>query len=168
MIANPNVRCPGAASRCSEAASPSMIARTLARRVRGGPHAPALARHMSQGMPRFPPPMGKHDDPLEPNLVLEESATGLDAGLPMVRDRDVWADPEALLPERHELWWDDGTAEPEWYIDRTFPAPRSVPQMSAELGGMLAFLIFGVGGFAMLLGDNNHKRAASRAAAWSK
>ena len=145
-----------------------MIARTLARRVRGGPHAPALARHMSQGMPRFPPPMGKHDDPLEPNLVLEESATGLDAGLPMVRDRDVWADPEALLPERHELWWDDGTAEPEWYIDRTFPAPRSVPQMSAELGGMLAFLIFGVGGFAMLLGDNNHKRAASRAAAGSK
>ena len=103
--------------------------------MRGGPHA--LLRHMT-GLPYNPPPRGKHEDPLAPNLVMEEEKTGLAAGLPLVRDRDVWANPDALLPERHELWWDDGTAEPEWYIDRDFARPMSVPLMSAQLLGIPA------------------------------
>ena len=115
------------------------------------------------GLPYNPPPRGKHEDPLAPNLVMEEEKTGLAAGLPLVRDRDVWANPDALLPERHELWWDDGTAEPEWYIDRDFARPMSVPLMSAQLLGMFSLLFFGVGGLAVYLGEDNHKRAASRA-----
>ena len=144
-----------------------MLARSLrgAPRLRGGSHA--LLRHMT-GLPNFPPPRGKHEDPLEPNLVMEEEKTGLAAGLPMVRDRDVWANPDALLPERHELWWDDGTAEPEWYIDRDFPRQMSVPLMSAQLLGMFSVLLVGVGGLAVLMGEENHIRAANRAAAWTK
>ena len=61
----------------------AMLARSLrgAPRVRGGPHA--LLRHMT-GLPNFPPPRGKHEDPLEPNLVMEEEKTGLAAGLPFL------------------------------------------------------------------------------------
>ena len=193
-----------------------MLARTLARRVRGGSHAPALVRFMA-GTPNFPPPMGKHQDPLAPDLVIEESASGLDAGLPKLYDRAIWANPDELvrrrsvhpsvsnlahrhappqdvsllrpcrgtpfalsalplppptphptrlcaqLPERHELWWDDGTAEPEWYVDRDFPRPITPAMASAQLVGMLSFLLFGVGGVAFVLGDDLHRRAAPRA-----
>ena len=72
-----------------------MLARTLPR-LRGASRAPALVRRMT-GSPEFPPPMGKHEDPLMPNLVLEESVTGLDAGLPKLYDRDIWANPDALV-----------------------------------------------------------------------
>eukprot|EP00320_Phaeocystis_rex_P019447 CAMPEP_0119075362 /NCGR_PEP_ID=MMETSP1178-20130426/79598_1 /TAXON_ID=33656 /ORGANISM="unid sp, Strain CCMP2000" /LENGTH=171 /DNA_ID=CAMNT_0007057579 /DNA_START=9 /DNA_END=524 /DNA_ORIENTATION=+ len=135
----------------------------LSRRLgRGALRAPALVRHMV-GTPDFPPPMGTAEDPLVPTLVIEESVSGLAAGLPMKPDREIWADPDALLPERHELWWDDGTAEPEWYVDRDHPRPITPAAAAAELGGVLSFVLFGVGGFAYYMGDDMHKRAAPRA-----
>lgn len=53
-------------------------------------------------------------------LVLEEQKTGFPPGLPMKRDSEIWAQdgPNQLIAERAELWWDDGTAEPEWFVDR--------------------------------------------------
>lgn len=66
------------------------------------------------------------------------------------------------LAERAELWWDDGTAEPEWFVDRGSPGGanggRSWALSSgaavAQLGGMLAFIGVVVGGGGYLLGEN--------------
>ena len=67
----------------------------------------------------------------------------------------------AQLAERAELWWDDGTAEPEWFVDRGSPGgadggrPWSLPVGDAlgQLTGVLAFIGIFVGGAAYLLGD---------------
>ena len=58
------------------------------------------------------------------------------------------------LAERAELFWDDGTAEPEWFVDRGSPGganggrPWAVSNGEAvmQLGGM-----FGILGGVMLL-----------------
>jgi len=60
--------------------------------------------------------------------------------------------PFSQLPERHELFWDDGTAEPEWYVDRTWPVSNG--QAAKELLTVLFVLIFGVGGLAAAVGDS--------------
>ena len=67
------------------------------------------------------------------------------------------------MPERHELWWDDGTAEPEWYVDRDHPRPIATADAAKETLGMLALVLGGVGGLAILAGADLHKRSASRA-----
>jgi len=89
---------------------------------------------------------------LFPDLVAEEAKTGMPAGLPMVREKDIWANPDMLLPERHELWWDDGTAEPEWFVDRTWPVSNAAAVIQC-LGG-LAIVIGTASLWAVMLGDN--------------
>eukprot|EP00308_Calcidiscus_leptoporus_P023865 CAMPEP_0119352192 /NCGR_PEP_ID=MMETSP1334-20130426/1508_1 /TAXON_ID=127549 /ORGANISM="Calcidiscus leptoporus, Strain RCC1130" /LENGTH=167 /DNA_ID=CAMNT_0007365183 /DNA_START=31 /DNA_END=534 /DNA_ORIENTATION=+ len=86
-----------------------------------------------------------------PELVLEEERTGLPPGLPIARESEVWANPEMLLPEKAHLWWDDGTAEPEWYVDRTWPV--SDGRAVRELALMLTFLLGGGGLLATFIGD---------------
>jgi len=76
---------------------------------------------------------------LFPDLVAEEAKTGLPAGMPMVRESEVWDNPNMLLPERHELWWDDGTAEPEWFVDRSWPVSTSTAAI--QLFGALTLVI---------------------------
>ena len=60
----------------------------------------------------------------------------------------------AQLPERAELWWDDGVAVPDWYIDREcwpFETSTAVLHLAIALG-----VIFGgVGGACYLVGDMN-------------
>ena len=73
------------------------------------------------------------------------------------------ADPHfsLQLPERHELWWDDGTAEPEWYVDRHVDNPVSNQTAVLQLLSMFTFLGVGVGGVAYMMGDRLNP-AASR------
>ena len=181
-----------------------MLARQARRGLVGrGPPMLGMGVRRMTGTPVVPPPMGKAEDPLLPNLVIEEAASGLDAGLPMKYDRDIWANPEELvrarpsplpldaarrspplppqpplplctpprtpppkcllqLPERHELWWDDGTAEPEWYVDRFGPAHTENSRCVIELLSMFTLVLGGVGGLAVLSGADLHKRAAPR------
>jgi len=104
------------------------------------------------------------DEHLFPDHVHEEEKTGIKAGLPMPRDAELWKspnDPSLLLPERAELWWDDGTAEPEWFVDRGSaggsnggrPWALSNQGALAQLLGMFTFLGVVVGGSAYALGD---------------
>mgnify|MGYP003686202349 CR=1 FL=1 len=55
------------------------------------------------------------------------------------------------LPERHELWYDDGTAEPEFYYDRDWL--QSNGQAALELVGALGFIFGTVGAFAYYIDD---------------
>jgi len=97
------------------------------------------------------------------DMVLEEEKTGFPAGLPFKRDREIWAnpnDPNQLIAERAEMWWDDGTAEPEWFVDRGSaggadggrPWAQSTKEAAMQLGVMFGFLGCVMGG-AMLVGD---------------
>lgn len=61
-------------------------------------------------------------------------------------DKMIWAEPDKLLPERQDLIWDDGTAKPEWYIDRggwsvtnAQAASRLFGMIFIGLGGMVVF-----------------------------
>ena len=87
-----------------------------------------------------------------PDLVAEEEKTGLPAGLPGVSDAEVWANPEMLLPERSELWWDDGTAQPEWFVDRNWPV--STPTAALQLFTVLFGILGGGLAYGYMLGDN--------------
>lgn len=91
------------------------------------------------------------DKHLFPDQVAEEEKTGLAAGLPMTPEAETWANPDKLLPERLELWWDDGTAHPEWFVDHEWPV--STATAAAQAGGALLFIFTFVGGGAWLLGD---------------
>ena len=60
-------------------------------------------------------------------LVVEEEFSKLPAGhsaehstvgskgavYPTISEKEIWENPNTVLPERHELFWDDGTAAPE-------------------------------------------------------
>ena len=92
-------------------------------------------------------------------------------GLPFKRDEDLWATGhDELLAERSELFWDDGTAEPEWFIDRGSaggmnlgsPHILSNQRAAGELFGVLFGILIFVGGPAYLIGDK-FKPAAPRA-----
>ena len=89
--------------------------------------------------------------PVHPTLVLEESVTGLEPGFPMVTDKEIWKQPEMLLPERAELWYDDGTAVPEFYIDNEFPVSDS--RALAECASAIAVIVCGGLALGYLLGD---------------
>ena len=89
--------------------------------------------------------------PVHPTLVLEESVTGLEPGFPMVTDKEIWKQPEMLLPERAELWYDDGTAVPEFYIDNDFPVSDS--RALAECASAIAVIVCGGLALGYLLGD---------------
>jgi len=77
-----------------------------------------------------------------PDLVAEEAKTGEAMGLPAIRESQLWNGEVTLMPERNELWWDDGTAEPEWFVDRNWPVSLSTAAM--QLFGAFA-VIFTVG-----------------------
>jgi len=88
-----------------------------------------------------------------PDMVAEEEKTGIPAGLPMVSDAEVWANQDMLVPERWELWWDDGTAAPEWFVDRKWPVSTGTAFM--ECFGALAFVLgFGYIYGQYILGDS--------------
>ena len=99
---------------------------------------------------------------LFPDHVLEEAKTGT-PGLPLIRDEELWKEgnEEMLMAERAELWWDDGTAEPEWFVDRGSaggvsggrPWVTSTNSAVAQLAGVLLSIFTIVGGGAYLLGD---------------
>jgi hypothetical protein len=61
---------------------------------------------------------------------------------PQLTDKMIWAEPNKLLPERQDLIWDDGTAKPEWYIDRECWSVSN-GQAASRLFGMI---FFGLGG----------------------
>lgn len=75
------------------------------------------------------------------------------------------------LAERAELFWDDGTAEPEWFVDRGSaggamggrPWHQSTGMAAAQLGGVFAFIFVFVYGPACLMGDS----LATAAPRWS-
>lgn len=61
-------------------------------------------------------------------------------------EKQIWANPNTPLPERQDLIWDDGTARPEWYIDRDCwsvtngqAASRLFASIFLGLGGMIVF-----------------------------
>ena len=70
--------------------------------------------------------------------------------------------PLSQLAERAELWWDDGTAEPEWFVDRGSaggadggrPWSLSTGAALAQLAGALTFIGVFIGGTGYLLGDS--------------
>jgi len=103
------------------------------------------------------------DAHLFPDQVLEEDKTGYPVGLPQIREAELWKEGAegTLLAERAELWWDDGTAEPEWFVDRGSSGgsnggrPWAVSNDAAvgQLFGMLFFIATVVGGSSYLLGD---------------
>jgi len=111
------------------------------------------------------------DAHLFPDHVLEEAKTGYPAGLPQVRDTELIkkGNEDILLAERAELWWDDGTAEPEWFVDRgsagganggspwVISDAGAVSQLFGAIGFSLVF--FGTG--AVILGDR-YRPAAKR------
>jgi hypothetical protein len=55
------------------------------------------------------------------------------------------------LPERHELWYDDGTAEPEFYYDRDWLQSNGTAAL--ELLAMFSAIFGTVGVFAYLVDD---------------
>ena len=65
------------------------------------------------------------------------------------------------MAERAELWWDDGTAEPEWFVDRGSagganggrPWALSNSHAASQLASMFLGIAVFVGGGAYLLGD---------------
>ena len=69
----------------------------------------------------------------------------------MVTDKEIWKQPEMLLPERAELWYDDGTAVPEFYIDNEFPVSDS--RALAECASAIAVIVCGGLALGYLLGD---------------
>jgi len=99
---------------------------------------------------------------LFPDHVLEEEKTGT-PGLPLIRDEELWkpGNEEMLMAERAEWWWDDGTAEPEWFVDRGSsggvnggrPWVTPTNEAAATLVGVLLSIGVFVGGGAYLLGD---------------
>ncbi len=56
------------------------------------------------------------------------------------------------MPERTELFYDDGVAQPEFYYDRDWPL--STGRACAELAGVLSFIFFTFGGIAYVIGDS--------------
>lgn len=60
-------------------------------------------------------------------------------------DKMIWANPNKPLPERQDLIWDDGTAKPEWYIDRGNWSVSNA-QAASRLFGMI---FFGLGGMVV-------------------
>lgn len=64
-----------------------------------------------------------------PPLVLEEKSSPHPPGFPVTRDAEVLADSSILAPERWEFWYDDGTAEPEWVVDRNWPYSTATAAM---------------------------------------
>jgi len=60
------------------------------------------------------------------------------------------------------LFWDDGTAEPEWFVDRGSaggmaggsPWMQSTGAAAAQLLGVFGFIAVFVGGTAYLIGDS--------------
>jgi len=84
-------------------------------------------------------------------LVLEEEITGQPPGHPMIIEAEIAKNPNQLLPERYELWWDDGEAVPESYVDRTWPVSTS--RAAAELASAFLFVGGGVLSLAYMVGD---------------
>ncbi|KOO20862.1 hypothetical protein Ctob_000116 [Chrysochromulina tobinii] len=103
------------------------------------------------------------DSHLFPDQVLEEDKTGFPVGLPQIKEAELWKEGAegTLLAERAELWWDDGTAEPEWFVDRGSaggadggrPWSLSTGAALAQLAGALTFIGVFIGGTGYLLGD---------------
>ena len=55
------------------------------------------------------------------------------------------------LAERSELWWDDGTAVPEWFVDRKWP--QGLGQAAMELGTVLLIVVGGGLTYGYMLND---------------
>jgi len=67
------------------------------------------------------------------------------------------------LPERTELWYDDGVAEPEYYYNRDFIVTNT--QAAAQLFGAFAFLASTIGLFCYLVDDSFRNVRATPAVA---
>jgi len=129
------------------------------------PVAAAFAASARRLASTAPPSTIRDDSYLFPDQVLEEEKTGFSVGLPRVKEAELWKAggkyDEMLLPERAELWWDDGTAEPEWFVDRGSAGGAdggrgwalSNGAATAQLAGALAFIGIFIGGTGYLLGD---------------
>lgn len=100
--------------------------------------------------------------PYSPNA--SAPAFPLDCCVPPETCRPNHTTPPAFstqLAERAELWWDDGTAEPEWFVDRGSSGgadggrPWAVSNEEAvmQLSGFLLFLGTFIGGAAYLMGE---------------
>lgn len=86
------------------------------------------------------------------DLVLEEEITGQPPGYPVINEADIAKNPDQLLPERYELWWDDGEAVPESYVDRKWPVSTS--RAAAELASAFIFIGGGVFALSYMVGDS--------------
>jgi len=95
--------------------------------------------------------------PAQPNLVLEEDVTKLPPGMPRVIEEDIWVNQNQLLPERHELWYDDGVAQPEFYAgEKGSPTYYMNTKTAAfELAAALTVIVGGGYALASLLGDRH-------------
>ena len=66
------------------------------------------------------------------------------------------------LAERAEYFWDDGTAEPEWFVDRGSsggfaggrPWAQSTASAAAQLAGVFLGIAVFIGGPAYIIGDS--------------
>lgn len=86
--------------------------------------------------------------------------------LPAVRHRHAPPRPFFSLPpqlaERAEYFWDDGTAEPEWFVDRGSsggfaggrPWAQSTASAAAQLAGVFLGIAVFIGGPAYIIGDS--------------
>jgi hypothetical protein len=92
----------------------------------------SLARTVSSGKPTS----AKYTHP----PLVAQSGPESDVNLTEAMMR---ANPNKLQPERQDLIWDDGTARPEWYIDRECWSVSNTTAVT-QLFGML---IFGFGGW---------------------
>uniref|UniRef100_A0A7S3X1C2 Uncharacterized protein n=1 Tax=Emiliania huxleyi TaxID=2903 RepID=A0A7S3X1C2_EMIHU len=92
-------------------------ARPAARRAALGPlrRVAGSQRAMAAG---FTPP--KYHTDFAPDLVVEGIPDD-PLSQPKVYEKEIWDNPDMLLPERMELWYDDGSAEPEFYYDHEWP-----------------------------------------------
>merc|ERR1719203_958277 len=93
-----------------------------------------------------------------PTLVLEEEVTKLPPGHPKTYSEEVWSNPNMLLPERQELWYDDGTAEPEFFAGEKGRPNYDVDMKTAAFELAMAFTVVLGGGYSLaLLLDDRHR-----------
>ena len=71
---------------------------------------------------------------------------------PTISEKEIWENPNTVLPERHELFWDDGHCSPR--VVRRSRAHVTTGTAVARLTGVLGFLLIGVGGVAVWVGDS--------------
>mmetsp|Transcript_18785 Transcript_18785/g.54253 ORF Transcript_18785/g.54253 Transcript_18785/m.54253 type:complete len:164 (-) Transcript_18785:2-493(-) len=122
-------------------------ARPAARRAALGPlrRVAGSQRAMAAG---FTPP--KYHTDFAPDLVVEGIPDD-PLSQPKVYEKEIWDNPDMLLPERMELWYDDGSAEPEFYYDHEWPVTNG--EAVRDLAIAFALVLGGIGTFATMFGE---------------